>query len=104
MKIISPRDLELRIGVLLSVQRALLGNVPPCLRAVTVDYSSEAKRILLRSYFDGVIAEDDLELMSTVWTEVGADHPGFRVDWEVIRCDVPLPIQVLRDWAFMRRE
>ncbi len=63
--------LEFRQCVLLSVQRALLGEVPPALRGVTLGWDDSL--IYLRCYFDGPISEEDHESMELVATEVMAD-------------------------------
>ena len=64
-------DESKRVSVLLSVQRALLGEVSSRLRAVRVSYDETNIRIV--ASFDGKITEADRESMSEVETEVYAD-------------------------------
>jgi hypothetical protein len=54
---------------LLSVQRALSGEVSPPLRGVTVGWYDYV--IQLRSYFDGPISEEDRESMLLGLTQLG---------------------------------
>jgi hypothetical protein len=99
----STGDFPFRASLLLSVQRALLGEVPPALRGVTVGWHDDV--IQLRSYFDGPISEVDRESMSCVATEVIADYAEpWTIEEEVIRWDAPEPMDCLAAWAYLRRE
>lgn len=92
-----------RTLVLLSLQRALLGEVFPALRAVTVEWSD--KLVKFWAYVDGPIADEDLESLSVISAEVAADFwSGVDVDYEVVRLDWPTPIEDSRTRAFRRRE
>lgn len=94
---------ERLVNAKLSAQRALLGEVPPALRAVllTVHVSS----IEARCYFDGPIHPDDAESMSCAETEMIADYaPDVEVTFECIRRDAPQPIGDAGIWIFARRE
>jgi hypothetical protein len=73
-----PDGWPLRGSLLLSVQRALLGEVSPSLRGVTVGWRDHL--ILLRFYFDGAVTEEDREAMSVVGAEVIAD---FTEPWDI---------------------
>lgn len=87
-------NLPLRASLLLSVQRALLGEVSPAVRGVTVGWREHV--ILLRSYFDGPISAADRDSMSCVGAEVIGDFPEpWTIDDEVIRCDAPAPLECL---------
>jgi hypothetical protein len=93
----------LRVQILLSVQRALLGEVPPALRGVTVGWHDTT--VQLRCYFDGPVSEEDRESMSCVASEVIADFSApWTIDEEVIRKDAPEPMESLDAWAYRRRE
>ena len=64
-----------RTLVLLSLQRALLGEVFSSLRAVTVDWSDSMVKFW--AYVDGPLAAEDEESLSCVSAEVAADFwPG----------------------------
>ena len=75
-----------RTKVLLSLQRALLGEVFPALREVTVDWSDSSVKFF--AYVDGELAPEDEESLSCVSAEVAADFwsgmvwsdrlPGFQ--------------------------
>jgi hypothetical protein len=95
--------IDRRIQVLLSVNRALLGEVPPALRGVTVGWDEHS--IELRAYFDGEIDEEDRESMECVLTEVMADFSAdeqFALD--CVRQDAPARMEALREWVYLRRE
>jgi hypothetical protein len=96
-------NLPLRASLLLSALRALLGEVSPALRGVTIGWRDHV--ILLRSYFDGPISEVDRDSMSSVGAEVIGDFSEpWTIEDEVIRCDAPEPLEGLVAWAYRRRE
>ncbi|MEO1206473.1 MAG: hypothetical protein AAFV45_09090 [Pseudomonadota bacterium] len=81
-------EIERRRLVLLSLQRALWGQIRPNLRLVSCNYSSNP--ILLRAVFDGEIDQLNLELMSEVEGYLVADiRHDERVELQVVRCDAP---------------
>lgn len=97
------QTVEMRIRVILSVQRALLGEVSPALRGVTVGW--DEKRIAILCYYDRRISEEDREAMSCVETEVMADFPAdLQIDLDVIQCDAPQEMKLLDVWVYCRRE
>jgi hypothetical protein len=91
-------------ALVLSVNRALWGEVGPSLRRVYV--TSRDGLVLLRFYFDGPISEEDRESASCASTEVIADFSDHRISEELIRCDAPAPIPVDDGWhcVYARRE
>lgn len=98
-------DIDRRTSVLLSVQRALLGEVRPPLRCVTVGWDTDSIHILC--VFDGEIAEDDRESMECVLTEVIADFPaaeGDRIHLDCVRRDAPAPLEFLQATVYSRYE
>ena len=62
------------LNVLGSVQRALLGNVTPNLRAVDVLIKDE-KNLELIFYYDKEMSKNEEELPSLTETEVASDFP-----------------------------
>lgn len=91
-----------RESVLLSLQRALLGEVFPALRAVTVEWSESAVKFV--AYVDGELEDADADSLSAVAAEVSADFPpSVEVDYEVVRRDGLVPIQDSRLRVFRRR-
>ncbi len=95
---------DLRVRVLLSLQRALLGEVTPNLRGVTCSWDQSLIRI--SALFDGKVSEENRESMECVATEVMSDFPDFQVILECQRLDVPEPLSshALMAWAYSRRE
>jgi hypothetical protein len=96
-------DFDPVIDARLSIQRALLGQVVPELRAVT--FSINAEVVDVRFYFDGMISEDAEELASCVETEVLADYdPEDTVTIHCIRSDYPTQISDGGVWVYQRWE
>jgi hypothetical protein len=89
---------ELRARALLSVQRALIGEVTPEMRAIEVVVTSG--RVLLRVFTDGEAparVRDDFDAGAA--TQIVADFPypedgDPEVAVEFVRCDFPEPIPV----------
>lgn len=94
---------EAVIAARLSIQRALLGEVPAHLRAVV--FSISGRDIDIRFYFDGQISEADTESASCVETEILADYEAEdTVSVQCIRLDFPDPIGDDGIWVYQRRE
>ena len=92
-----------RTDIMLSVQRALLGNVTSNLRGVAVDWDD--RLIHLVCYYNGVISDDDRETMSCAHTEVVADFIDHKpVQMTLERLDTPNKMNGFRAWAFLRKE
>ena len=100
-----------RSSVLLSVQRALLGEITPGMRAIAVDW--DAERIRIRVFHDGpweASIEEDFD--GCAITQVIADFPwpergDPRVDHEFVRLDAPNPLPDLPDdgaYVYARNE
>ena len=95
---------ELRVRLLLSIQRALLGEVAPNIRAVTAAMNEST--ITLRWIIDGEIADDLRIDLSGVGAKVVADFETHRIVEEFIRSDAPHPMSdlYLDQLAYMRKE
>jgi hypothetical protein len=95
----------IRVSVLLSLQRALLGEVFPALRGLSVKWNHQT--IHLFAYIDGPIASADKESIQEIETEVLADFPeSSTVETEIIRQDSSIPLPKAADvvWVYYRRE
>jgi hypothetical protein len=101
----SVEDMSFRTQVLLSLQRALWGLIPPCLRAVAVGWEGGVARA--RFVFDHEPDADDLEAVSDVEGYVIGDFaPGQPVEITV-DVDPAGPFRHLPHegwWAYVRRE
>lgn len=93
----------------LSVQRALLTNVFPTLRAVCVE--SRENLISLCFYCDGEPSEDNRECCESVMDEViadfflaSADKPVIEFEMPIIRIDFPKKMPLTGCWVFYRQE
>ncbi len=91
-----------RTDVLLSAQRAMWGEIFPSLRSITVEWSEDC--IYVYGYLDGEPSDDDIESISCIATEIVADFRGIDIEFEVIRCDYPIPISDSRTIVYLRRE
>ena len=97
-------QLNLRARLLLSVQRALLGEVTVNIRAVTC--SVDADEVVLRWIIDGAISEELEADLSVLGTEVISEFSDHHISEEFIRCDAPSDIKVLYldHLAYLRKE
>jgi hypothetical protein len=95
---------ELRVRLLLSIQRALLGEVTPNIRAVTAAIDENA--ITLRWIIDGAIADDLESDLGAAGVEIGADFDSHQIAQEFLRCDAPRPMEEfhLEQLAYLRKE
>lgn len=96
------QTVEIRNSVILSVQRALLGEVSPALRGVTVGW--DEKTITILCYYDGRISTEDREAMSCVETEVMADFPEFEIRLFPLSWNIRKPMKSLDAWVYRRSE
>jgi hypothetical protein len=95
---------DLRARLLLSVQRALLGEVTSNMRAVTC--SAGRSKIDLRWIIDGDVSDELKDALSAIGAEVIADFPSHRICGEVVRCDAPSDIKALYldELVYLRKE
>ena len=96
--------IALRSQVFLSVQRALLGNVMPVMRAVLVRIGENSVHV--RILVDGPVSEQLREIGSEVETEIMADFAdSFVVSLDVERMDAPAPLPKQNcEWVYARWE
>src|SRR5438132_184142 len=86
-------DADFRTRVLLSVQRALVGEVTPQMRFIGVEFSSERIHIIV--WHDGIVDESvNADFDAGAVTQVVADfswpeHGDPQTSFEFIRCDFP---------------
>lgn len=97
-------EIQFRRNLLLATQVALLGEISPAIRAVTVGW--DASEIRLRAIVDGEPSEDDAESMECVGTEIIASFPEHELAVEVVRVDAPdsLEPHILKAWVYSRKE
>lgn len=90
--------------LLLSIQRALLGEITPNIRGITCDlYDSQ---IIIRCYFEGQVTKDNKESIDSVEAEVIADFPKFAIDLQCLMVNKPESLEQykLSAWVYMRKE
>jgi|GEM_PF-1369888 len=97
-------EIELRRAVLLAFQAALIAEVTPNLRAVTVAWDEREIRALF--IYDGEVGDEDRERAAVVGTEAIAHFPAHMISEEVIRLDAPQRLDplYLMAWVYMRCE
>jgi len=89
-------------SLVLSVNRALWGEVTAQLRAVTA--TLKTKTIYLKFYFDGAPSDDDRESVGCIGSEVIADYPApYLIEEEIIIAPSPEPILYEEDWMMVYR-
>ena len=102
---IDTRPINLKIQLLLSVQRGLLDEVAPNLRSVQIDWNEENETIFLYFYFDGEITPDNFHSASCVAGEVAGDfQPSVTVVEKCIRMDFPKETPFYKLVAYRRKE
>ncbi|MDR3625086.1 MAG: hypothetical protein P4L16_08130 [Chlamydiales bacterium] len=75
------KEYPLNVIIMLSLQRALLCQVPPNLRMVAVDWNEEIEEIVIYFYFDNKITDEEKEIACDVSGEVSGD---FNYDVQII--------------------
>lgn len=96
-------DTSMRQKIILSVQRALLGNVTSKLRGVSVDWDSQEIRVYC--YYDIGITDSDRDIMGDVHTEIATDFVDIcPVHFFLIHENVPGKINGHKYWIYLRKE
>ena len=65
-----------QVGYIISVQRALLGNLTNNMNAITISYNNSS--FILKVYFEKEPSEDEIESLSEITSEVAADFPNIN--------------------------
>ncbi len=93
-----------RISAILSMCRALWGEVSPALRASKVSWDDE--NVHLFFYYDGEISEEDRESAECVATEFISCYPEYMLHVDIIRLDYPksIPQSDEQELIYRRRE
>lgn len=95
---------QLRIRVLLSIQRALWGMIYPAIRAIAVGYEG-TKKLKVIYYIDREPNENDYENLSEVTGEVCSDIEFASVEEVCIYTLEPFSqLDHLDSWVYMRLE
>ena len=90
-------------NVLCSIQRALVGNVTPNLRAVYIRFENEIYELVF--FYDKDLSEDEQELVSLTDTEFLADFPSNeKTNCTIEILPYPKPIPKLGRCVYMRYE
>jgi len=77
-----------QVKLLLSVQRAFLGEITPNIRSIVCSWQNTSIEVLV--YIDGLITQNQYEDLNCVETEIIADfEPDISVSLKVIQVDMP---------------
>ena len=91
--------------LLLSLQRALLGEIPPSLRQASIEADPALHIVRLRFEYDGEPTGKSQESCSNAATEVIADFPApWQLDEQHVAAPVPLALAPLALVAYRRAE
>lgn len=90
--------------ILLSILRALIGNITDNMRAITVDYDDS--NVLLKYYLAKQPERFEAELIDDIETEILADlDEHINVTSETVATQLPIhELPVLKDWVYKRYE
>ncbi|CVK17263.1 MAG: hypothetical protein J6581_10115, partial [Apibacter sp.] len=95
---------EIRVKILLSIQRALLGMIYSSIRAIAVGFE-KTEKLKVIYYLDKKPTEDDYDSISEVTTEVLADIDFSEVEEKCIFTLEPISkLDKLNSWVYMRKE
>ena len=92
----------LRISVLLTFQKALLGEIVPALRAVTVRWDQLNVEGIM--YYDGQVSERERERVEEIETEIMAAFPDHHVQLRGVGLGPGEKLVPLFEWVFVRAE
>jgi hypothetical protein len=91
--------------LLLSLQRALLGEVHPTLRQASIEADTTSQMVRLRFEYDGSPSDAAKESCSSAATEVIADFPAlWQLDEQHVPAPAPEPLSPLSLVAYRRAE
>jgi hypothetical protein len=95
---------EIRVRVLLSMQRALWGMIYPSIRAIAVGFEGFEKLKII-CYLDREPVDEDYENLSEVTSEVCADIEFKEVEEVCIYTQEPTSkLDKLTSWVYIRKE
>jgi hypothetical protein len=96
------KDDELRVEVLLSTYKAILGMISPNVRLVSIDWDSDYYAI--KAYFDRPVIDDDFDILKAITTEVAAHFPQMNDFKEYAEYSLePIEnIKALKEMVFLR--
>jgi hypothetical protein len=98
-------DVSSHLMLLLSLQRALLGEVHPELRQASIEADQSSQTVRLRFEYDGTPSDTVKESCSCAATEVIADFPTpWQLDEQHISVPAPAPLGPLAHVAYRRAE
>jgi len=89
-------------SALISLKTGLANMPTPQLRAVSIDFDHVTNQFIIFFFYDGEIAEKDLELAYLADTDT--DCLGYLNSCRIIRLDFPEPLPIKGKFAYLRKE
>ena len=93
---------EEEISLILAGVNALVGEITPCLRSVSIQF--EIEKIVFKCVFDETAKDDDFELMSAVAGEIIAHFPNYGLEEILIKISPPTSTGPLKNILYHRHE
>jgi hypothetical protein len=90
--------------VLLAMQRALLNEVTPELRAVAVDFEPRQLIFYANFYYEGEPSEKMIDLWDCAITEASADLGHCSIQSQIDRLDYPHDLPARGYYVYLRKE
>jgi len=89
-----------RQGLLLSMQRALLGAIGRSVQAICVNW--DENRVVMTAFIEGELPDDEREALEIAATEVAADFPFALLVEVVVFEHAAQPFRANGLWVFVR--
>lgn len=85
-----PKDMN---ELICYANRAMLGEIRPKIRKISIDFIKETMTITLYFYFDSELTEDELnyDFVGVITTELIADFPSNELTWDEKTFVIPYP-------------
>lgn len=90
------------LKLMLSSMRALLGEITPTLRSVSIEL--RGKIIIWQCIFDTEATDDDFELANIASGEVIADYNDYGLEEIITRIPYPNKMNHLKNLVYLRHE
>lgn len=91
-----------RTEIILTIIRALWGEVSPALREVRISWDEETFHLLF--YYDGEVLEEDYHSVRRIATGFIEYYSGYRLRVDILRLDYPKLIPQKAELIYSRRE
>ncbi|GBC62561.1 hypothetical protein DENIS_3533 [Desulfonema ishimotonii] len=94
--------INFRASLLLSMQGALLGEVTPELRGVTVGWTEDIIQGIF--YYDCKITDDISDIVEEIETLIISGFPDYRINFKAVQNNESRLPEGLLEWVYLRAE